>query len=447
MKLRHLSLLALLGAALVLTGCDSGRKAPARTSIRVVNVAPHFSQLGFIREHQTRSNSIDTLAFKGAAQHDYDADTYDFYVYERSLSGATGRTWTFSKELTADNNYAFVLTEVAGEESTQIVEYPAKIASSTDAQIAAIHADEGLPAVDVYLQPSGVGIAGATPRGTLDFLAQLAPVTLASGDYELTITAAGDPTTVLFTSASLTLTAGATTVFVIANEGGLGTAAMSVVMLQENPANLYSTDATAALRVVNAAADGQPRDFAVNSEFSPPLFQAVPSGTATSYAAVPVANELPINVTPPGNPGALEINSTLATAPGQEYTVIFTGEAGALSYIVTNDDSRRFTNEPKLRFFNAATQFTSATEFVLMLPGTDQTTVAPFAVLTAPGVSNFDAVIPGTYDLLLRETGTNTVRAGPVSVTFANGGIYTVMALNGPDTATANIVFLDDQPQ
>jgi hypothetical protein len=447
MKLRHLSLFALLGAALVLTGCDSGRKAPARTNVRIVNVAPHFVQLGYIRGQQRGVNTLETLAFKGATAHDYDVDTYDFSVFERTLPNTTPRSWTVTRQLVAGNDYAFLLAEVAGEESTQIVEYPAKIANSTDTQVAAIHTDEGLPPVDVYLEPAGVGIAGATPRGTLAFLAQLAPTTLASGDYELTITAAGDPTTVLFTSATLTLAAGATTVFALVNEGGLGTAAMSVVMLQDNPANLYSTDATAEVRVINAANDGQPRDFAVNSEFAPPLFSAVPYGTMTSYATVPIAGDLAINVTPAGNPGVLEINSTMSTAPGQRYTVIFTGEAGTLSYIIANDDGRRITDEPKLRFFAAASQFATGTEFVFMPPGTaDQTTIAPYALLVSPGVSPFDAVVPGTYDLLLRETVTNTVRAGPIPVTFANGGIYTVLMLNGPDTATANVVFLDDQP-
>jgi hypothetical protein len=447
MKLRHLSLFALLGAALALTGCDAGRKAPGKTRVHVVNVAPHFQQLAYIRENQTGANQLQTLSFKGALDQEYDEDTYDFHVYERSLPNATGRSWTFTKQLVADNDYAFVLAEVAGEVAPQIVEYPAKLANGTDTQVAAVHTDEALSTVDIYFEPAGVGIAGATPRGSLDFLAQLAPTTLASGDYELTITAAGDPGTVLFKSATLTLAAGATNVFAIVNEAGLGTAALSVVMLQDNPANLYSTDATAALRVINAAADGQPRDVAVNSEFAPPLFSAVPYGTLTSYATVPISGALPINVTPPGNPGVLELTSTIAPAPGQAYTMIITGDAGALTYAVANDDGRRITNEPKLRFLNGATQFATSTEFVLLPQGTtDQTTVGAYSLLGAPAVSNFDVVAPGSYDLLLRETGTNAVRAGPFPVTFANGGIYTVLTLNGPDTATANVVFLDDPP-
>jgi Domain of unknown function (DUF4397) len=446
MKLRYLTIFALSCAAFALSGCDGGRKAPPKTYVRVANVAPSFAALRFQRE---QTDAPDDLAFKGAsALHEYDEDTYDFYVYERSLTSTLGNSWTFSKQLDSTTEYLFVLAEVAGQVSPQIVEYPAMLAGSGDAQIAVVQADEGLAAVDVYLQPGGAGIAGATPLGSLAFLDRVAPQTHASGDYELTITPAGDPSNVLFTSTTLPLTAGLTTVFVITAENGFSTAALSVLMLQENPAALYSTDSTATVRVINAAADGQPRDFAVNNEFAPPLFSAIPYGTVTSDATVPLASELPINVTPVGNPGALELTSTLATGPAQQYTLVFEGDAGALTYNITTEDRRRIAKESKLQIFDAATQFTTGTEYVLLPPGTtDPSTVAAYKGLLAPSVAPFDAVAPGDYELLLRETVTDVVRAGPIPVTFAQGGLYTILTLNGPDTATANVVFLDDQPQ
>jgi hypothetical protein len=446
MKLRHLGLIALSCAAFALAGCDSGgRKAPPKTNVRVVNVAPSFAALRYQREH---NDSPDDLAFKGAAVHQYDEDSYDFYVYERSLTSTAGRTWTFSKELQSTNDYVFVLAEVAGEVSPQVVEYAPKLANGGDTQIVVVQADEALAPVDVYLEPAGAGIAGATPRGSLAFLDQLAPLALANGDYELTITPAGDPNNVLFTSGTVALSAGLTNVFVITGENGQGTATLSVLMVQDSPALLYGTNATAAMRVINAAVDAQPRDFVVNDEFTTPLFSAVPYGTVTSFATVPVSEALPIDVTPAGNPGALELTSTVATSPGQLYTLIFEGETGALVHNVTNEDRRRIAHEAKVQIFDAAWQFTTATEYVLLPPDTtDPTTVTAFKSLIAPAAAGFDAVAPGDYELLLRETITNAVRAGPMPVTFAEGGLYTIVGLNGPDTATTNVVFLDDPPQ
>ncbi len=98
--------------------------------------------------------------------------------------------------------------------------------------------------MDVYVQPTGVGIVGATPRGTVSFLGQVAPKTFATGDYEITLTAAGDPSNVVFASSAVNLAAGVTNVFVIADEGGLGTAAISVIVAQDNAFVLYSANAT-----------------------------------------------------------------------------------------------------------------------------------------------------------------------------------------------------------
>jgi hypothetical protein len=447
MKAHHLKFFAVLLAAFSLIGCDQGRQAPSKTRVHIVNAAPSFAQLWYQREQPPGENP-EALTFKAVTAHDYDVDTYDFFVYHRRVDGQELlNTWTWSKQLVADKEYTFVLAAAAGQVSPQIVEYTPKLANSSDTQIAVVHAGEALPAMDVYIQPTGVGIAGATPRGTVGFLGQITPKTFASGDYEITLTAAGDANNVLYTSSAVNLAAGITNVFVIAAEGGLGTAAISVIMAQDNSFVLYAANATSGVRAINVADDGVARDFAINHEYSPPILPAVPYGTATSYVSVPANASLPISVTPVGNPGVLELDVPLVAAAGTLNTVLFAGPAGTLVSQIVTDDRRRITSEAKLRFINAANQFTTATEIVLLPPGTtDQTTISPLTVLAAPAVTDYLYLTPGEYDLLFRETGTNTVRAGPIHVNLVSGGIYGVMTLNGPDTATATVVFIDDTP-
>ncbi len=448
MKARHLKFFAVLLAALTLIGCGQGQKAPAKTRVHVVNAAPSFAQLWYLRE-QPLTESPEALAFKSVSAHDYDVDTYDFFVYQKRVgTGEVLATWTWIKELVEGSQYTFVLTEAAGKISPQIVEYSPTVANSSDTQIAVVHAGESLPAMDVYVQATGVGIAGAAPRGTVSFLGQVPPKTFASGDYEITLTAAGNPSNVLFASSTVNLAAGVTNVFVIADEGGLGTAPISVIQAQDsNSFVLYSTNATSGLRAINVADDGLARDFAINHEYSPPILPAVPHGTATNYVTVPVNTSLPISVTPVGNPGVLELDIPIVATAGALNTAVFAGPAGTLVSQVVTDDRRRITSEAKLRFINAANQFTTATELVLLPPGTtDQTTIAPLTGLGAPSVTDYLYITPGEYDLLFRETVTNTVRTAPTHVNLVSGGIYGVMTLNGPDTATASVVFIDDTP-
>jgi hypothetical protein len=447
MKARHLKILAVVLAAFALIGCDQGRKAPAKTRVHIVNAAPSFAQLWYQREHSTLE-SPDALAFKAVTAHDYDVDTYDFFVYHRRVTTQEVlHTWTWAEELLADKQYTFVLAESGGEISPQVVEYSPKLANSGDTQMAVVHAGEHLPPMDVYIQPSGAGIGGAAPRGSVSFLGQIPPATLANGDYEITLTAAGDPNNVLFVSDVVNLAAGATNVFVITDEGGQGTAAISVVMAQDDSFVLYGPNATAGVRAINVADDGAARDVAVNHEYSPPVLPAVPHATATSYVTVPVNASLPISVTPAGNPGVLEFDGTMLASAGTLSTAMFAGPAGTLTSQIVVDDRRRIRGEAKLRLFNAANQFTTATELVLLPPNTtDPTTVAALTTVAAPAVTDYLYVAPGEYDLLLRETGTLTVRAGPIHVNLAEGGIYGMITVNGPDTATANVLFIDDTP-
>jgi hypothetical protein len=430
----------LVSAVLAVTGCEDGRKNPPDASVVVANVAPGFQELGFRRE-QTSARS---LAFRDAQINSWDVDTYDFFIDERGLFvGDTPRFWTFRQELVVDTDYTFVLTEVAGEVQPVVIANPEPTA--TAAQIAALHAAPGLPAMDLYLEGPGVGIAGATPRGTFNVQGQIAAQTLPGGEYELWLTEAGNPANVLLASATITLATATTSTFVVVPETGSGTTRLSVLMLQDGSAVIYDRNVTSELRVINAATDTVPRDVAINSVFSPPLFSAAPFAEPTAYAPVALGTQT-LNVTPVGNPGVLELEMQIAPTPAQRITVMFTGPAGALLYAAIADDGRRIQGEAKVNFMNAATQFL-AVDFVLTATGADPTNIPPVTVLGVPGSPfAYSYFPPGTYDLYLRESTTGALLSGPTAITVDGGGIYGVLATNGPDTATATVTLYDDFP-
>jgi hypothetical protein len=441
MKLRHVASCGLVCAVLALTACDKGRQAPPEIDVRVVNVAPGFVSLDFRREQLEQPV---TMTYKSVQEARYDVDTYDFFVLERSgVAGATPRTWTFSPQLQAERAYTFVLTEAAGEIVPIVLENAA--APAAEAQIQALHAATGMPALDLYLERPGVGIAGATPRGTFNAQEEIAARTLASGDHELWLTEAGNPANVLLASTTFALPAGVTTTFIVAPEPGLTTPQLSVVAVQGASGVLIGRAAPSELRVINGATDMAPRDFAIGGQFSPPLFSTIPFAEPTPYATVSVATQT-INVTPVGNPGVLELNQELATGPLQRATVLFGGPAGTLTHAVALDDGRRIQNEAKLLFMNAATQFPTV-EYVLVPPGDDPSLYQASAALSAPGTRPvYDGLPPGDYDLYLRQPSATALLSGPTRISLAAAGIYGVIAVNGADTATAGIAFFDDFP-
>jgi hypothetical protein len=434
---KHLTLSLLLLAAV--SACDQGRKAPPKTVVRVVNAAPSFTALEFRRE-ETSGSSLD---FKSGTEFSYDVDSYDFHVEVRPSTGsAPERVASFAKTLAADTSYTVVLTESAGAVQPVVLEHPTPAANATEAQILALHAAPGAPAVDLYIEPAGAVIGAATPRGTLDLGATLAPRNIAAGDYQVTLTTAGNAADVLLSSATFTLAAGSTTSFVVAAESGETNAPLSVLASQASAIALYDRNATSAIRVINGATDGAPRDVAIDGQFAPPLFPAAPFAAETGFLPV-TGGEHTVNVTPVGNPGALELNQSISPAAPQLYTLIFSGDAGALTHAIVPESARRLARDAKLRFFNVARQFTTLDIF-LVNQGVDISQAAPLTAIGTPGASSTVTLPPGTYDIVMRQTGTANVVAGPQSVTVAAGGIYSVLAINGPDTATATIVLLDD---
>jgi hypothetical protein len=411
--------------------------------VRIANAAPGYTDLTFMRERDTRNAS--NLQFRGTAESVYDADTYDFSVLTEARD-AEGQlqTWTFRSTLELNSLYTFVLTEVDGEVQEVILQNAA--APSSEAQVNALHAGGDLPAMDLYLQAPGVGIAGATPFGTFNALEQIAPRALPGGDYEVWLTAAGNPANVLLASGAINLPVGLTSTLISVPEASYGTAQLSVMLLQgATGAVLYDRNATSELRIINAANDQLPRDLAIDSQFSPPLFSAMPFGEPTSYAAVPTAT-MTINVTPVGDPGVLELNQLYTGTVGQRATMLFNGPAGTLLGAFGADDGRRIRGVAKMRFMNAATQFIGI-DFVMTAPDADPNLSPAVGQLFPPGISlTYTLVEPGEYDLYLYQYGTLNVLSGPTRISVAEGGIYSVLAVDGADTATANALLLDDFP-
>ena len=67
--------------------------------MRVANAAPGFAELGFRREQAGKPGDAGV---QSAQEYPYDADTYDFFAFDRACSPRISRsTWTFSAQLEA----------------------------------------------------------------------------------------------------------------------------------------------------------------------------------------------------------------------------------------------------------------------------------------------------------------------------------------------------------
>jgi hypothetical protein len=380
----------------------------------------------------------------------WEEDTYDLFVYGQNLTSplVPDELATLSKKIAPGTTYTFVLLEDAGSVVIDTLEAPTVLGSAADAQINALHAVEGLAPVDLYLIPTGTDFLGTTPWGTLSFRGQLAPRNIAAGEYELVVTPAGDQSTVLMHTSLFTLAAASDTTLVLAGETGEGLVPFSVIFEQAgNALTVVDRDAPSAVRAINAATDKGARDVAFNSAFSPPLFPSVPFATATGYAPIAASGDVVVNVTPPGNPGVLELDQHVATIAGQSHTLLFAGDAGALTFTFDTDLRRRIVNQAQLTIYDNAPQF--AALFVILLPAGSAIDpgTAGASLTLIPGSSNVAALPPDGYDVYLRDATTidsTLIVAGPIPITVAGSGIYSLLVTNGADTTKADVAQFDD---
>jgi len=450
MIFRRLWPLGLLALALATTGCDSGRKSPAKVVVRALNATAHFPEPIVLRRGPLELNPMQ-LGFLGGAQAGWDEDTYTFHVtYTDLKSNSTVEAETFQKQISAGTWYTFVLYEKAGAMTHKELESPPPATNATDVQIQAIHAVEGAPTVDLYIVAAGAGVSG-TPWGTLAFEGTLPYRTVVPGDYDVIATEQGNPAHVLYTSPSLTLSAGIALTFALTPESGAGIEPFSMTVLNDTASVFGEPSVQAGVRAINGASDRQPRDVAFNNVFTPPLFSSVGFATATPYAPTAPGTDIPVNVTPVGNPGVLEATGTLSPQPGTKYTVFFANVADSLLMNPVQDDRRRVKSESKLNFYYAAGSC-GVCDVLLLPPGTDPNTrpaVDPiYGTDPYPYMSPLSIVPvtqwPGDFDVVIRPQGTLTVVAGPTRITLKDGGIHGIILTDNPNGTTIDMTFIDD---
>lgn len=428
----------LLGLALC--ACDSGREPLPNATVYAVHAAPSYATITFQRE--SLGEEIE-LGFGGAARRSFEADQYDFHVEVTPPGESPMRIATISHTLSAEREYYMMLIEAGGTLDPVVVEEPAFTATAGVAEFSLFHAAAALGAVDVYLEAPDADPAAATPLGSLGFGERIEPAELDPGEYRLTLTEPGNPANVLFRSPALTAAAGQDNMLVVTDEAGRTAAAAGVTRVSDQVTTVPDIDAPSAVRVVNAANDRTSRDVFVDEDFTAPLFAGLPFAAATDFATVTRA-EHSFTLTPAGNPGVVEFEYPLPATGSAWYTFLFNGNPSeGLDGVHWPDERRRLADTARVRLVNAAARL-DALDILIVPPGADLQDAEQAAQLGNLGLSAQLFVPPGDYELALRLAEAGTIIAGPTPITLEARGLYTAVALDGPDATSAELLLLDD---
>ena len=441
MKPQSLMTIAIL-LSLGVSGCDGGRENPPDVTVSFIHAAPNQRAIAVLREESL----VTELNYRESATASFDADVYDFHFNITPAGAATERAVSFTHELVPATDYTIVATEIGGQFQELILETLSVDPSPTSAQVASLHVAPTLGAVDVFLEAPDADLPSAVPLGSISFSEDLAPRTIAAGDYEFSLTAVASPTTVLLRSAPFTLPAGQSVLFAILDGADEGIAPLTVTLSGGSSLSFVDRDIESGIRVINAISDRSTLDVGIDNEFSPPLFPALSFGTVSADAFItPGTHDL--TASPAGNPAVLLVNIPFEIDAGLLGTFFIADPPGATRTSFSVDDHRPIPGEATISLYNAAQLFAFVDIFIAP-NGTDLGTAPPAASLlpgsSLPGLP----IAQGDFEVTMRDSGTATVLAGPTPITLNAGGFYGILITDSVSApgATVDLTLLDDFP-
>ncbi len=194
-----------------------------------------------------------------------------------------------------------------------------------------VHAAPDTPRVSVFVTAPNANLAASAPAGTFAFKETIGPLSVAAGEYQIRVTPAGTPGTVVFDPGPLRLDAGADLLVSVVANTATGSAPISLLVTNAGGTRLelFDRSAPARLRVIHASPDALAVDVVANDNFSQPLVPNLAFPGAMPFVDLPPAT-YNVKVTPAGNPGLVAINANVPLERGREYSVFAVGRLASI---------------------------------------------------------------------------------------------------------------------
>jgi len=313
----------------------------------------------------------------------------------------------------------------------------------TNLQVQIFNWSSTLGPVDVYLEPPGTNLSVTQVKATLQPGDEYNGL-VDSGDYVLTITPVGNPSSPVYTSDNVTLSQQTRVGFGIFDGTSDTTSAVRVTRFRDQGGDLLDRRQPTLLRAANVAPSVGTVDIYAQEDYTHALFSALALNQETQYVTLDPTwlAMLELDVTPTGNVGVLLKRDELSFTKGQRTTYFLAQTStGAFNSLTGVDATRRLAPYAQLRTVNS---FGSSLDFYIIPHGNNVFTSTINESLSTASVGVSQQFAPGGFDIIIAKSGTDTFVYGPQQVTLAGGGIYTIVAVPTDQASRANVLMLDD---
>jgi hypothetical protein len=433
-------------ATLLLGACHGDSNRPVATGegkIRAINTIPTSPAILFLIEER----SVAAVEF-GAVSAESVFDNFEYIFNFEAVfpdNALQQRIASVPQKIQKDFEYTFLITGDLAAPEIIVWEEEIRRWQGTETMFQARfgHTAESLGAVDVYFAAPGIAPAAGQQIGTLTFGEVLPPTEFLPGEFVYTVTTAGNPADILFTSNALEPAAQAGLLITIfdGSENDLSPYSARIAADGGGVSTLPDANAVSTIRFIHAAATLDSADVYTDELLTEQIVGNHAYRDVTDDIEL-ASGSYAFTYTSVGNVGSILFEGIGSVFPASHNQLYVIGETENLVSFIRIPDRRPVETQVKLVFIHTAVNH-PAVDFYIVEAGTDIADVAPrfFNVtpIGAPLNANIDA---GDLEFYLTVAGEKTVIAGPLAVTTSLGDVLEYLSFDNVDPATADLVLI-----
>ncbi|MEM7430744.1 MAG: DUF4397 domain-containing protein [Pseudomonadota bacterium] len=445
-------LLIAFGAMLVVAGCDSdsGNRVqpnppppppPETFALQILHASPDAPAVNVLADGNEVVAGLDYKS--GTAALELEVGTYSIQVDGILPNGTTTVIGPVDLTFDADTTYTVVAANDVANIEAIVASQDRAAPAAGNAKLFVIHGASAAPQVDVYVTAPGADLTASAPVGTFSFGETIGPAEVAAGDYQVRVTAAGDPAAVVFDTGTITLNdQDDLALTAVANTAG-GAAPISLVGLS-GAGSLEILDAAtpAGLRVGHLSPDTPNVDVVVDGGV---YLADVPFPAVTAFDSLPAAT-YNVAVQAAGNPGVVPIGPVDLTLDAGTWTsVLAVNTFSNIEPLILVDSPRPIATNAQVRIIHASPTAATVDIYVTGV-GVDINTVDPLLPsVEFKDFTDYLGLDAGDYDVTVTPAGTKTAAIGPATISVSAGGVYTAIARDPlPGAMEFGLIVLDD---
>ncbi len=310
-----------------------------------------------------------------------------------------------------------------------------------------VHGSPSAPPVDVYVTTFDADLAGSAPVNGINPLAfrdYTGQLEVPAGNYQIRITLAGDPETVVYDSGDVALGAGADLMIVAIENVFLGDSAVQLVVLDGAAATpLYAVGTDSAALAVHLSPDAPSVDILANIDATPEdealkLAENISYGEYCAINGIPAPGDFTISVAANADNSVVALQFPLSTATNTAAAAVVSGFlAGGtpeteIRIIPLGVDGRSVATESKIRLTHASPSTPNVDIYLLPAGQVPADAEAPnFADVPFGADTGVLSIAPGDYSVFVTVAGSTDPAIAAENVPLVGGEVWDILARDG----------------